>query len=209
MSERRLTLAIDCDDVLVPTAQAIIDDYNERFGTKLGLEHMYQPATLDTWGTDDDDVAIERVNEFLRSDAHAAIIPDPMAVEAVHTLAKLHELHLVTGRASFLEPVTAGMLNTYFPDCFQTVEHTNYIVASGNQMVRRSKGEVCRSLGAHALIDDHLQHGHSVLEAQLERVIVFGDYPWNQQDELPTGMVRCVDWDAALREIERIAYGRG
>ena len=206
MSGKRLILAIDCDDVLVPTAQAIVDDYNKRFGTQLGLEHMYQPATVDSWGTDDNDVAIERVNDFLRSEAHAAMKPDPLAVEAVHVLAKMHDLHLVTGRASFLEEITRRMLETHFSGCFKTVEHTNFIVASGDAAVRRSKGEVCYSLGAHALIDDHLQHGHSVLEAQLGKVIVFGEYPWNRQGELPTRMVRCIDWSSVLTEIERLAH---
>ena len=205
---RRLTLAIDCDDVLIPTAQAILDDYNERFDTRLDLGHMYKPASFHIWGTDDDDVAIERVNEFLRSEAHAAIQPDPEAVKAVHALAKIHELHLITGRASFLEGVTRRMLETHFPGCFQTVEHTNFIVTSGNLATQRSKGEACRSIGAHVLIDDHLEHGHSVLEAKLERVIVFGEYPWNQCAELPADMVRCRDWEATLEEIDRMTHGR-
>jgi len=206
MPKRRLVLAIDCDDVLVPTAPAIIRYYNERYGTQLGLEHMYRPATIDTWGTDDDDIAIERVNEFLQSEAHAALMPDAAAVESVRALAKEHELHLVTGRASFLEDLTKKMLADYFPGCFKTIEHTNFVVSSRDVAIRRSKGEVCRSIGAHVLIDDHLQHGHSVLDAQLERVIIFGDYPWNQEKNLAPRMVRCPDWSSVFMETERLAY---
>lgn len=40
---RRLVIAIDCDDVLVPTAGAIVSDYNTRFGTQLEPKHMYRP----------------------------------------------------------------------------------------------------------------------------------------------------------------------
>jgi len=49
MTQRRLIIAVDCDDVLVPTARHIIDDYNERFGTQVGFEHFYDmtDATLD------------------------------------------------------------------------------------------------------------------------------------------------------------------
>jgi uncharacterized HAD superfamily protein len=202
---RRLVLAIDCDDVLIPTAQAIIENYNQRFNTKLTLHHMYKPATLESWGTDSDDVAIERVNDFLRSAAHAAIIPSQTAIEAIHELAKNHELHLVTGRANFLEEVTLNTLDQFFKGCFKSIEHTNFIVTSSSTAVRRTKGEVCRTLGAHVLIDDHLQHAQSVLEAELEKVIVFGDYPWNK-GVLAEGMIRCVDWSSALNEVRKLAY---
>jgi 5'(3')-deoxyribonucleotidase len=205
---KRLIIAIDCDDVLMPTAEAIINDYNARFATKLELGHMYQPASIESWGTDSDDEAIKRVNDFLRSDAHAQIKPYPEAIEAIRLLSQMHELHLVTGRASFLEQVTARMLDVYFQDCFQSVEHTNYIVTSDDKTsIRRTKGEVCRSIGARVLIDDHVHHGRSVLEAGLEGVIVFGDYPWNRNSELSDRMVRCLDWPSTLKEITRIAYG--
>jgi len=203
MSAKKLVIAIDCDDVLVPTAQGIIGNYNERYGTSLHLKHMYRPASFDTWGTDDDDVAIERVNEFLRSDEHAKVVPSPEAIAAVKSLARQHELHLITGRADFLEPLTRRMLEEYFQGCFQSIEHTNFIVASTNNVIRRSKGEVCMMIGADILIDDHLEHGKSALDTNLKKVIVFGDYPWNQQEKLPDGMVRCVDWSAIIEEVSK------
>ena len=76
---KKLVIAIDCDDVLVPTAQSIIDDYNRRFGTELNLGHMYSPVSLEAWGTNSKDEAIERVNDFLRSNEHAQIAPYPEA----------------------------------------------------------------------------------------------------------------------------------
>lgn len=204
---RRLVIAIDCDDVLVPTAEALVRSYNARHRTNVTLDHMYQPATLDGWGTTDEDVAIERMNEIHRSEAHATIPPYQEAIKAIRQLAKMHELHLVTGRASFLEGVTKRMLDTHFPECFQSIEHTNYIVTTDSQALRRSKGEVCQAIGAQILIDDHIQHGHSVLETNVERVVVFGNYPWNRDAELSDRMVRCLDWSSTLKEVTRIAHG--
>lgn len=203
---KKLVIAVDCDDVLVPTAEAIVKDYNSRYATNVELRHMYQPASIDTWGTDSDDEAIKRVNGFLRSEAHAQIKPLPEAVEAIRALSKVHELHLITGRASFLEAVTAQMIDTYFRGCFSSVEHTNYIITSDDKAaVRRTKGEVCRNIGADILIDDHIHHGVSVLEAGLEEVIIFGDYPWSQGQALVDGMVRCGSWEETLVEIEKVA----
>ena len=205
MLKRRLIIAIDCDDVIVATAEGVIKNYNQQYHTHLGLSDMYTPATLDVWGTDSDDVAIERVNDYIRSDTYAQQIPSKDTVGAINQLAKQHELHLVTGRPDFLEMVTKTMLETYFPGCFQSVEHTNFIVASTSTAKKRTKGEVCAQIGADVLIDDHIIHGESVMEAGLQEVIVFGDYPWNQREQLPAGMVRCADWQATVREIEKIA----
>lgn len=202
---RRLVIAIDCDDVLLPTATAIIEDYNARFATALKLEHMYTPARMETWGTDNADVAIERVNEFLRSKEHATLAPHPEAVDAIKQLAAEHELHLITGRADFLQDVTQAMLDAYFPGCFTSVEHTNFIVSSTDTAVKRTKGEVCQAICADILIDDHVVHGKSGLECGLEKIIVFGDFPWNRNEELDKGMVRCHDWPGVLSEVEKSA----
>jgi len=201
----RLTVAIDCDDVLIPTAPAIVDNYNTRFGTKLDLSDLYKPASLERWGTDDHDEAIERVNEFLRSEDHARIAPYVDAVTAIRGLAEVHDLHIITGRASFLEAVTLHMAETYFPGCFKSIEHTNYITASTDTALKRTKGEVAAALGADLLVDDHIAHGSNVMEAGVGGVLVFGDYPWNRQDMLPPGMVRCENWDIVVREIARYA----
>lgn len=208
-SERRLVIAIDCDDVIVPTAAGIIENYNQRFHTQLGLQDFYRHEPDNRWGTNDMDVAMARVNEYLRSKEHAEMAPFQDSVVAINALAKKHELHLVTGRASFLEEMTKDMLNTHFADCFASIEHTNFLVTSESGLVTRSKGEVCRDLDADVLIDDHIVHGESVLEVGVEEVIVFGSYPWNQSEDLPLGMVRCHSWDETMAEIARIASKTG
>lgn len=205
MAERRLTIAFDCDDVLIPTAEAIVNNYNIRFGTRLSLDDLYKPASVESWGTADNDLAIERVNQFLRSDEHAQLTPFADAVVAVRGLAEVHDLHIITGRASFLETVTRHMCDTYFTDCFKSIEHTNYITTSTDTALKRTKGEVAAALGADLLVDDHIAHASNVIEAGVESVLVFGDYPWNRLNTLPSGMVRCENWNTVVREIARYA----
>lgn len=204
---KRLVIAIDCDDVLLTTAPHLVNFYNNTYGTTLELRHMYNPVEIAAWGTDAEDVAITRIHEFLRTEEHAAIAPNPEAIAAVKELAKQHELHLVTGRADFLEPVTQRMLDRYFPGCFRTVEHTNYLNLSTDNVLRRSKGEVCRAIGADILIDDHVKHGESAL-GRVEKVLIFGDYPWNQRKVLPAGMFRCINWNAVMEEVGKSAADR-
>jgi len=208
-TQKRLVIAVDCDDVLVPTARHIIDDYNERFGTQMGFEHFYDTtdASLDVWGVTTRNEAIERVAEFLHTDKHAQIVPEADAIAAIRLLAEDHELHLVSGRVDTLKPVTEHMLQTYFPDCFQTIEHTNFIAPLSTKVVRRSKGDICRSIGAHMLIDDHPHHTANALSANIDRVILFGDYDWNRSEAEHEKMIRCKDWSSVLQEVSLYAAG--
>lgn len=206
-SKRRLIIAVDCDDVLIPTARHIIEDYNERFGTSVTYEHFYDTTdlTLDIWGVKTREEAIERVAEFLHSDKHSRIAPDADVIRAVKALAAQHELHLISGRVDALKPVTEQMLQVYFPDCFQTIEHTNFIAPKSSKLVRRSKGDICKIIGVDILIDDHPHHAKSALEASVNKAILFGEYAWNRLETMPSGMVRCKDWASVLEEVSGYA----
>lgn len=199
---RKLIIAIDCDDVLVPTLEATVVAYNKTYGTTLELKDFYGAATLETWGTDSEEEAVRRVTEYLSGEEFSSVKPFPDAIEAVAKLATHHELHLVTGRSDDLEHVTRATLETYFPGCFTTIEHTNYF--HGHK--KRSKGEVCAALGADVLIDDHVDHGQSVLDHGVKEVIVFGSYPWNLDKQLSDRMTRCLNWTEVMTEIERISH---
>lgn len=207
MARERLVWAIDCDDVLVPTAEHILDGYNRTYGTKVTLDDYYVINT-DAWGVDTDEEAIRRVHRLLKSGVTRQAVPNQDTIEAVMRLASMDELHLVTGRSSFLEDETHALLDTYFSGAFSSVEHTNYIDTSDSGAPRRSKGEVCRAVNADILVDDHIVHGASVLESGLKEVIVWGDYPWNRAESLEQGMVRCVTWCEVFRERERILANR-
>lgn len=196
---RRLIIAVDCDDVLLPTAPAIIEAYNDTYGTSLDLTDFYSKDPK-KWDVVDIREASDRVGMFLLSD-NADIAPEDSTIQAIQDLSRNHELHLVTGRNQSLEGLTVDMINRYFAGCFTSIELTNFY----DDNRRRTKGEVCQELNADILVDDHIEHINSVLESGLKEVIVFGDYPWNQVETLPAGAKRCRDWQEVSGEIERIA----
>ena len=203
---KSLVWASDCDDVLLPPAELTIALYNEAYGTELTLSAMYDETN--TWGAPTNEEGIRRVGQLLRSDAIAALQPSTATIEALTQLASLDELHMVTGRPSFMEPITRHMVDMYLPGVFKSIEHTNFYVEDGTRDKTRTKGEVCSKLGADILIDDHVVHAKSVLDSGLKEVIVWGDYPWNHNVNLEPGMVRCVTWDEVFRERERILASR-
>lgn len=203
---KRLVLAFDCDDVLVHTSSVIVARYNRLYRTSFGLDAFYRKG--DTWQASSHEEAIQRIDGILREGTINEIGPDEETIRAINLLANVHELHLVTGRQDYMEPATMKLLDMHFPGCFSTVEHTNYVTVPDSNYIQRTKGDVCRQIGANVLVDDHVVHGESVLAAGINEVIVFGDYPWNRSVELSKGMVRCLNWfgdHGVIGEIERIA----
>ena len=200
---RRPTIAIDCDDVLVPTAESILRVYERTYGIAVPIEQFYTSNPV-IWGTSSIEEACSRVSALLGSaELTTELEPLQGAIAGVRALARAgHELHMVTGRPSELEGATRDMAQKYFSGLFSSIHLTNHFVAGKS----RSKGQVCTEIGADILVDDHVVHIDSVLvEGGLQEAIVFGDYPWNQQVELGAGAVRCANWQAAVQEIGRIA----
>ena len=201
----QLVIAIDCDDVLIDLGEPLVEWYNQTYKTSLSLADWYGDD-LQAYGVNSMDDAIERVYTYLKSDNHAQLKPNPVAIDAVSRLCKQHELHLVTGRPKFLEPITKAMLTTYFPGMFQTVEHTSYYGPGTDDVGKsRSKGEVCGQIRADILIDDHVAHGKDVLNHGVKEVLLFGDYPWNQTDDDIPGVTRCPDWQSVLKHVGAVS----
>lgn len=188
----RLIIAIDCDDVLIPTTQYLVDNYNRQFGSSVTLARAHESGN-DEWGADRATV-FQRLADIQKGDEYARIEPHDEAIAAVRRLASHHELHLITAREPSVEAVTLAMLDQYLKGCFTSIEHV------GNA---RSKGEVCRAVRADVLIDDNIKHLVSALECGVPfgGAIHFGDYPWNHVAVLPDGVAQCHTWQAVETEI--------
>lgn len=185
-------VAIDCDDVIVGTAPAVIANYNALYGTNARLSDYYG-LDVSVWGTDDA-TAIKRVQEFQMTPEFQQMPPFKEAIDVIAQLADKYELHVVTGRHDFLAQATSAMLQEYFPDIFQSVEFTNYFSDSST-----SKATICTAMGAQYLIDDHIHHANVVAETGID-VLLFGDYPWNQTETLAPNITRTKDW----HEVQKI-----
>jgi len=186
-------IAIDYDDVIINSAPYTIKHYNKTYGTKLNLKDFYSKEVA-SWGTDSYATAIKRVNDYALTDEFQNIAPTQVTIKAIQHLSKQYELHIVTGRSDFLLEATHKILDTYFPNLFQSVEFTNFFSDKP-----RSKAHVCMQLGADILIDDHLHHAKVVAECGT-RVLLFGDYPWNSTDMLPPNIERARNW----HEVEQL-----
>lgn len=197
---KRRVIAIDCDDVIVRTAETTIAYYNKKHGTALTLDKFYSDD-LEAWGTTDNATAIKRVNDYIRTDDFIHQEPMQEALAVIRWLKRHHELHIVTGRPLFIEQATKEWLSIHFPDTFASAVFTNFFKLDDNgisSVEPMTKAEVCRQIGADVLIDDHLGHALDVGRADVD-VLLFGDYPWNKHDGLPANIVRVKTWSGVRR----------
>lgn len=190
---RRLVIAVDCDDVLLPSAEKIVELYNGKFGTSITLAES-QSSSAD-WGASREEIG-ERIYDLQLTDEYLKVEPYQDAIEVCRRLAEAHDLHLVTARPGRIMATTIAMLETYFKGVFQEIEHVGI---DGN------KGETCRNLQADVLIDDNYKHLEAARACQIKNGIWFGDYAWQDVGKSAKDTIRCKDWYEVEREIERIA----
>ena len=188
---KKPVIAIDFDDCIVSTMPRVRDYYHDAFGIDIPLKDIYSsdPAI---WQAPSP-IAISRVDGFMMSREYQSGTPFSDALTALPELARKYELHVVTGRPDPLEDLTIAYCDRYFPGIFTSYEFTNHFGAT-----RRPKAQVCADLGATYLIDDHLHHADGVALAGT-KVLLFGNYPWNEREELHANITRVRDWAAVLK----------
>lgn len=190
----REVIATDIDEVLFPFVQEFAPWHNQEYGTKLGV--------VDFVSYEFDGVlsvpvpeTIHRIHTFLSVEhGHLGVAPLKEAQEAIAILGEKYDIKAVTARHPRFENPTVQYLMHYFEGMIADVTLVGHIQTMD---VIRTKAEVCHEIGAIALIDDSVQHVFGCAQDGIQGVL-FGDYPWNQVDELPVGVVRHKNWNGVL-----------
>lgn len=190
---KREIIAVDIDDVIVPHFQDLIIWYNQKYGTKLRLEHN-QKGDPKPWGVETVDEAIKRVQGFFETPEFANPSPFKEAVEALRILSSDFILVAMTARDTLVERITQDWLDRHFSEIFKEAHFTARYNLEGKS---RSKADVGLEIGAAYLIDDTPAN---VLEAARVGIkgLLFGNYPWNETVLLPKNVVRAKDWPAVM-----------
>lgn len=199
---RRLVIAIDCDDVLIPTTEFTVNTYNKKYNTSVKLHEAHSPVNPE-WAQDRS-VVHARIHAIQTSDQFREIQPFQGAIDVIKKLASTHELHLVTARQRSVDSVTRQMLDKYFPDCFVSMEHVG---------MDGTKGDICAKIGADVLVDDNVAHLQNAFDhgMSMSGLLWFGRYSWQPQSSEISGQLatRHSDWHEIGKAIDRLAAERG
>jgi 5'(3')-deoxyribonucleotidase len=187
-------LAVDVDDVLYPLVSAFIDYHNRLHGTKTVIEDFVSYHMDESMGITRDEF-LERFRAFGDEGGFTKSRPAQQSQQAIKKLSETYDMVIVTSRWQQWEQDTIDWLQEHFPDIFHDVHFANSI--AWHRGDKFDKATICQELGAVAFIDDSLHNVEQVAATGI-RSLLFGDYAWNQTDELPDNAQRVKDWDEVL-----------
>lgn len=190
----REILAMDIDEVVFPFLDQFIVWHRQEYGALLKREDFLTYEFDTTLGISVEET-VKRVHGFLEHEhTHTNVTPIDQADMAIHRLNERFEIHPVTARHPMFRKVTHEYLTEHFGDVFKEITLVGH---AATMDILRSKAEVCQELGAFALIDDSVSHVTGCVEVGIGGIL-FGNYPWNQTNDLRPDIVRCPDWPAVL-----------
>lgn len=189
-------IAVDVDDVLSKTSQGFIEFSNKTWGHTL-TQDDYDEDWAKVWGTSVE-VARERADFVHENGMFAEFSNFPEALQVLTKLREKYILVVATSRRTTIEVLSKDWLQRHFAGIFEGVYFTGIYdgkLGEHEDHITRTKNDLLVEIGADYLIDDQLKHCFAVGEHGVDAVL-FGDYAWNQSDDLPKHVTRCEDWEA-------------
>jgi len=188
-----MKIAIDLDDVLALSLLDFIDFYNEKFENKITIEDFTGFSLNESIGMP---VEEERklLEEYDASHYYDNIKPMEGAKEAIKELGESHKLAIVTSRPKKREEQTREWLRKYIGDIKEV-----FFIRQKYGGESKTKGEVCKEIGAEILIEDNLDHAKSCVDKGL-RVLLF-DYPYNRKENISPLITRVKSWKEVLENL--------
>ena len=211
---QKIVVAVDCDEVLCSFVEGINSWHSRVHGTSLPLSAYTSThfARVPGWG--DDAVADDKVQAFFAgSPEWLGLAPLPGAAQALAALRAdfpFLDLQVVTARSTRQRADTLAWLGAHFPGLFSDVHFLSaYENAARVDAPARSKGQVCRELGAVALLDDSPSYCATAAQ-HVPLVLLFSRVAWNsgsaawEHPALPGNVVRAPGWRLAAAVLRRL-----
>jgi len=190
-----MIIAIDLDDVLANSLQSFVDFYNEKYNGDLKCEDFTAFTLNEIKGMPLDEEA-KLLTEYDESKYYDQIMPMKNAKETIQKLSQNNKLVIVTSRPDKKEEKTKKWLKQHIGD-FAEVHFMRQTYSGKNKT--KTKGEICKEIGAEYLIEDNLDYAKSCIEKGV-KVLLF-DYPWNQEENLNPLITRVKSWEEILRKL--------
>lgn len=189
-----MKIAIDLDDVLALSLIDFIDFYNKKFNNKISVEDFTGFSLNESIGMP---IEEERklLEEYDASCHYDNIKPMEGAKEAIKELSENHQLFIVTSRPQKREKQTREWLKKYI----EGIEDV-FFIRQEYKGKAKTKGEVCKEIGAEILIEDNLDYAKSCVVEGV-RVLLF-DYPYNREDDINPLITRVKSWKEVLENFK-------
>ncbi len=182
----RRRIGVDIDDTLLTFSRSFSAFLSIR-GYEVNLEasHTWEMYELLCMSKDE---FLYLADQFCLSSLHHNMPPVHGAQEAVHRLARAHDLYAVSARpAQFAGEVTELIHRHFGSRVFKGIDLLGH---------RHDKGEHCVRNGLVDLIDDGAHNAMHATRVGVRAILY--DRPWNITAPLPPSVIRVRGWDEIL-----------
>lgn len=189
-------IAVDIDEVTADFISYFIYFHNLMYKTKMTRNQVLSYYLHQAFETDKAEMGI-RFAEFQSLRLLERIKPAKGAIEGIKKLIELgFSPHFVTARPQTIEKETKTWLKKHFKTQDFPIHFTH--PASGQR--KKQKSEICKSIGAKILIDDHIENALDCAEGGI--TVYLMDAPWNQTGSLPENVIRVKSWREIINLIQ-------
>ena len=188
---RKLTIAVDVDDVIAAHASAFVEWSNKKYGTHLTVDD-YNDHWGEMWKVDLE-VTTKRAIEYHDSGIMKEYAIIPGALDVLKELKQRFKLVVLTTRRKVINEITKEWIDRYYPGIFEDIVLSGFFDSLTKESFKLTKGDLAKKIGADFLIDDQLRHVEAAAELGIKGLL-FGDYFWNKKDILPPNVTRVKNW---------------
>lgn len=171
-----------------------VDYSNEHWGTGLTIE-SYSENWHPLWQVD----AVEgKRREGVILDMFVTSEPFAEVRHVLEGLTEKYTLVVTTSRSNSIADQTKNWLDRHYDGIFTDAHFAGIWDgdnSQGHEKLNLTKADLLKKIGATHLIDDHPKHCFAAAKIGIP-AILFGEYPWNRDVELPDNVTRCIDWQA-------------
>lgn len=203
---KHVVIACDIDEVLFPYLSGYVKYYNRIHDASLKISDFHSYNFAHVHGGSHEDIA-ELIYAFHDEPEFEEIEPITGSLDAVSRLQELGEVHFVTARQEAIATKTRDWIKKHFGIDKERIHLGNHWARDSDPVtIKRSKAEMCRSIGAEILIDDAPSYA---LECAMDGMKVFlfdldGEYNWNKPTPMHENITRVHNWDETISKIRML-----
>lgn len=191
----RNVIAVDIDDVIAAHAPAFVEYSNNIYGTSLTIDD-YHDHWGRVWKVDHEEYEI-RADEYHRSGYITTYGVVDGAYEVLNKLKSNYSLVILSARRQSVNQFTYDWVEKYFPSIFDDIIFAGFFDKTSNKSWKMTKASHAKKIRAEYLIDDQLKHCEAAAKQGIKSLL-FGNYPWNQSNSLPSNVKRIKNWQEVL-----------
>ncbi|KAI8080049.1 uncharacterized protein BX664DRAFT_388992 [Halteromyces radiatus] len=205
LKEPRKTIAVNLDETLSHTYEALLNWHNDFYHTQYRLEDLTTTDLWKVWGGSREDTC-HKIRLFYQSEYFQTIQPiQDFALEALKMLKKRKfQLVIITSRQQFIAEETKRFVDKHYPGIFESIYFCNLGLSENEQLeyISKTKSTICQEIGVDVLIDHQLEHCMDCADLGMD-VLLYdrkGQYQWNHhQQQYYDNIKRVTTWRDIIR----------